>query len=280
MAPHGLRRSSRLEPYDSNGRLYLADQIGWSRKQLDTWITSITVQPHLRLWYQISIGSPRRFNDAVDWIDGGEDGYYYNPEGLEEDLLLLCLSDGDADHDIGGPLHDANAKSYDGMSLSTTDWPTQEIWARAAWRIVHSNKQPEQAFASSVNTHTAACYSFVIDLLCLAFHSIAHRGTASVYTSLINDDSAVATSDASRTSDHSMLPVGGPTSSDGSSNDYRNGVGTTDSSPMHHGSTPSSDTQALDLTPPTSESENDVWDRKDMSSPTASSIVRGDSSDD
>lgn len=216
MATDGLRRSSRLEPYDSNGRLYLADQIGWSRKQLETWITSITVQPHLRLWYQICIGSPRRFNDAVDWINGGEGGYYYNEEGLEEDLLLLCLSDGGADPDNVVPAHEADATSFNNAQKSTTDWPTQAIWARAAWRIVNSNKQPGEAFAGSIDTHPAACYSFVIDLLCLAFHSIAHRGAASVYTDLINNSRAHSASDTCSPATSTQPATASSTTSDDS----------------------------------------------------------------
>jgi len=230
MASDGLRRSSRLEPYDSNGRLYLADQLGWSRKQLETWITSITVQPHLRLWYQICIGSPRRFNDAVDWINGGEGGYYYNEEGLEEDLLLLCLSDGSADLDTSVPSHETDATPFDNAKKSTTDWPTQAIWARAAWRIVHANKQPGQAFASSVNTHTAACYSFVIDLLCLAFHSIAHRGAASVYTELINSDGPRADNDTTVPQSSGTQSTQRVVSGDDSSDSGQDGFGTSESS--------------------------------------------------
>ena len=69
----------------------IASPTSWTRAKLEGWIASSTVQPHLQLWYQLCIASKRRFNDAVDWINTGEQGYFYNPNDLQEYLLLMCL---------------------------------------------------------------------------------------------------------------------------------------------------------------------------------------------
>jgi len=180
MTTFELRRSSRLNTQDPNGRDYLSSLMGWSRYELECWITSPTVRPHLRLWYRLCITSQRRFNDAVEWINTGPKGYFYNERDLQEDLLLYCMCEGD-DEASGGV-----RSAYGDETLKTGKWITQELWARTAWRIVHANKGPGQAFEKNVVEHPAACYAFVVDLLCMAFHSIAHRGKASCYEGLIN----------------------------------------------------------------------------------------------
>ncbi|KAK3725396.1 hypothetical protein LTR37_000366 [Vermiconidia calcicola] len=187
MAAEPVRRSARLTTYDSNGREYLAGSIGWSLNELERWLTSPTVQPHLQLWYNLCVSGARRFNDAIEWIKTGETGYYCDPSDLEEDLLLLCLGEGDG-VDEQEPQSPPNGKraAYSDEKAATGKWITQEVWARTAWRIVQDNRGDEQAFAKDVREHPAACYGFVIDLLCLAFHSLAFRGRASPYESLIN----------------------------------------------------------------------------------------------
>ncbi|KAK5164549.1 uncharacterized protein LTR77_009755 [Saxophila tyrrhenica] len=188
MASNTVRRSSRLNPYDSNGREYLAGQLGCSRHDLEAWITSPTVQPHLRLWYQTCVSGARRFNDAIGWINSGENGYYYNPDGLDDDLLLMCLCEGSnitSSNEPGSALG-LDTASYANTTAKTDDWNTQELWARTAWRIVQANNGQGQMFAELIEKHPVARYAFVIDLLCLAFHSIAFRGRASAYEGLIN----------------------------------------------------------------------------------------------
>lgn len=197
-----LRRSARLGTYDSNGRDFLADSIGWSRQNLEGWITCPTVRPHLQPWYQICIAGPRRFNDAVEWINSGERGYFYNPNDLEEDLLLMCLGEGDGRDGDGGytGLFECESKAYADEKANTVKWILQELWARTAWRIAQANRGKGQAFEKYADKHPAACYGFVIDLLCLAFHSLAFRGAASVYASLINGNLAPASSHPTQTS--------------------------------------------------------------------------------
>lgn len=188
MAAGELRRSSRLSTYDSNGREYLADNIGWPREQLESWVLSPSVQPHLQLWYRLCVTGERRFNDAIEWINTGERGYFYHERDLEDDLLLMCLCEGshenDEDEERGSGQESAG---YDDEKVKTEQWVTQELWARTAWRIVQSNKGRGQAFEKYADEHPAACYGFVIDLLCLAFHSIAFRGRESIYERLINE---------------------------------------------------------------------------------------------
>ena len=176
------RRSARLTTYDSNGRDALADTVGWSRQKLESWITSPTVRPHLQLWYRVCIEGEGRFNDAIAWINTGERGYYYNPGDLEEDLLLACLGEGVASQEV---VDDGEGSEYANDQVATSSWMTQELWARTAWRIVQNNRATHQAFGMTIDRHSVACYAFVIDLLCLAFHSIAFRGEASCYANLI-----------------------------------------------------------------------------------------------
>jgi len=179
------RRSARLTVYDSNGRDALASTLNWSRTQLETWLTSPTVRPHLRLWYRTCIENERRYNEGIEWINTGEKGYYYNPSDLEEDVLLECFGEGIAG---GSPELEAMIGGTVGFAtegIKTASWTTVELWARTAWRIVQNNMDAGQVFEQAALKHPAACYAAVIDLLCIAFHSIAHRGAASCYRDLI-----------------------------------------------------------------------------------------------
>lgn len=151
---------------------------------LITQVDFLIYQPQHR--YHICVSGSRRFNHAIEWINSGQKGYFYNAENLEEDLLFLCLGEG-----IGSAVVDS--KSAGGKEIAkfadkdakTSTWLTQEVWARTAWRIVQDNRGDGQLFADSVESHPATCYAFAIDLLCLAFHSIAFRGGESVYTQII-----------------------------------------------------------------------------------------------
>ncbi|KAK5134488.1 hypothetical protein LTR08_006405 [Meristemomyces frigidus] len=169
------RRSTRLSAHDDpNGRVYLASLLSWPRHRLETWLTSPTVRPHLQLWYRLCISNSRRFNDAVEWINTGPKGYYFHTDDLEEDLLLMCLGEGNDGYD------------YVERKARTEWWITQEVWARTAWRIVQANAGEKEVFELMVEERPAGAYGFVIEVLCLAFHSIAHRGKGSCYVELIN----------------------------------------------------------------------------------------------
>lgn len=174
------RRSARLTTYDSNGRDALAGDLGWTRGQLETWIQSPSIRPHLQAWYRLCVEGERRFNDAVEWINTGEKGYFYDPRDLEEDVFLACLGEGVT---VDGD--DNSNKGYDIKDVQTGEWITQELWARTAWRIVQASIGPGEVFEKRIKQHTAWCYAFVIDMLCIAFHSIAHRGPDSCYRDLI-----------------------------------------------------------------------------------------------
>ncbi|KAK5128773.1 hypothetical protein LTR85_000106 [Meristemomyces frigidus] len=186
-----LRRSSRLNTHDPNGRDYLCSLMGWSRHRLENWITSATVRPHLQLWYRLCIQNDRRYNEAVEWINTGDKGYYYRDSDLEEDLLLACLCEGSS---VDEDLVDG---AYADQKTKTEKWITQELWARKAWRIVQANRGEGDAFGGKVDRHPAACYAFAIDLLAIAFHSISHRSNTESVTSISTISSSTETSDNS-----------------------------------------------------------------------------------
>ncbi|KJY02313.1 hypothetical protein TI39_contig66g00014 [Zymoseptoria brevis] len=167
----------------SNGRDYLSHALCMTRTQLEAWLSSNTVLPHLALWSKLCIDSPRRYNDAIEWINFVDGKYFEDGGELEEDLLLACLEEGQTNTAIeeGGEhsvFADHNAK--------TASWCTQDLWARTAWRIVQDNCGPGEIFRSKIEQHPAAPYAVAIDILCLAFHSIAWRETASCWWILIN----------------------------------------------------------------------------------------------
>lgn len=177
----GPRRSKRTAcaSYESNGRDYLAAELQLSRQDLEFWLASPSVHPHLLLWYNLCIVGSRRFNEAIDWINTGSNGYFYNKSDLEEDLLLMCLGEGNH----GGP--EGNQTDHSDGKARTSGWATQEIWGRAAWRIVQSNCGKGQLFERAVIQHPAAAYAIAIDILCIAFHSIAFRKSESIWQQII-----------------------------------------------------------------------------------------------
>ncbi|KAM3422508.1 hypothetical protein BST61_g10 [Cercospora zeina] len=182
-----LRRSQRCHAvsYDSNGRDCLASELGVTRSKLEQWFNAPEVHQHLALWYNICVLGRRRYNDAIDWIIEGEDGYFYNKQGLEEDLLLTCLGEGDAKTFEGQELSE-----FIGDGVNTSHWSTAKLWARTAWRIVQSNCSEGQCFHATIVRHPAAAYGLTIDILCLAFHSIAYRKAESVWHGLITQESS------------------------------------------------------------------------------------------
>lgn len=156
--------------------------MAWSRERFEEWLQSQSVKRHLLLWYHLCVKSPKRFNEAVEWINTGENGYFYNSSDLEEDLLLMCLDEGNIEDQQ--ELEEDKA-SYADQKTLTHKWSTQEVWARAAWRIVQDNRGAGEAFEHAAINHAAAAYGFVIEILCIAFHSMAFRKWASVWEEII-----------------------------------------------------------------------------------------------
>jgi hypothetical protein len=72
------------------------------------------------------------------------------------------------------------------MGPKTSSWSVQELWAQIAWRIVEDNCDSGEALAKSFRRSPAKPYAFVIEILCVAFHSIAHRNRNSVWDEIIN----------------------------------------------------------------------------------------------
>jgi hypothetical protein len=72
------------------------------------------------------------------------------------------------------------------MGSKTSSWSVQELWAQIAWRIVEDNCNSGEAFAKSFRQSPAEPYAFVIEILCVAFHSIAHRSRNSIWDEIIN----------------------------------------------------------------------------------------------
>ncbi|KAJ9625801.1 hypothetical protein H2203_004564 [Taxawa tesnikishii (nom. ined.)] len=172
-----LRRSSRLAVTDLNGRGYLADILSWPVQRLEEWVKSDRVHPHLVRWFNIAVKCTERKADVAGLIDNGQyhcqPGKTYKDRNLEEDTLLICLMEGEA------------SARFEDTSASTLTWPTEEIWARTAWRIVHENKEKGGVFEHTIKHHPTSCYAFVIDVLLIAFHSIYHRGVYSCYYAMI-----------------------------------------------------------------------------------------------
>ncbi|KAI5368075.1 hypothetical protein Slin15195_G032090 [Septoria linicola] len=176
-----LRRSARHQAasYDANGRDYLAGQLTMTRPGLEAWLFSPSVHQHLLLWYNLCVLGRRRYNEAAGWINFGEGGYFYDEQGLEGNLLLLCLGEGNIEKGTSSTTLFADA------TTNTNQWPAEQLWARAAWRVVQYNSGPGQIFEQAVFQHPAAAYALAIDVLCIAFHSIAYRQQESVWHELI-----------------------------------------------------------------------------------------------
>jgi hypothetical protein len=68
----------------------------------------------------------------------------------------------------------------------TSAWPVQDLWAQTAWRIVEDNIRSGDALEKTSRQCPEKSYGFVIEILCIAFHSIAHRGSNSVWDEIIN----------------------------------------------------------------------------------------------
>lgn len=171
-----VRRSDRLKTTELNGRGYLSDQMGCTVFKFEEWMKSSSVLPHLLQWDKLCIKGVSRYNDVVDKINSGE---FYDVEEFEDDLILACLSEN----------HEHSAR-FTAPHIITCDWTTVDVWARTAWRIVWNNKAEGQIFHHSIHSHPTKCYAFAIDMLCIIFHSIAHRGAYSCYHGIMHGNTA------------------------------------------------------------------------------------------
>lgn len=180
-----LRRSTRSTRHldSANGRNYLASKVACSQAAFEIWLVSAAVMPHLQSWYNLCIRSRSRFTEALGWIDEGESGYYYSKSGLEQDLLGLCQGA----TDISGQCYYKAPSGAPETAHNTSSWSTQDIWARAAWRIAESSPSLQEACRKNGAKTISTAYAIAIEVIVVAFHSIACRGSASVWESLIND---------------------------------------------------------------------------------------------
>jgi hypothetical protein len=62
----------------------------------------------------------------------------------------------------------------------------QDLWAQTAWRTVEDNIRSGDALEKTSRRCPEKSYGFVIEILCIAFHSIAHRGSNSIWDEIIN----------------------------------------------------------------------------------------------
>ena len=170
--------------YTSNGRDYLASELGCTREQLDTWLKSSKVRPHLQVWYKLCVLGLRRCKEVVEWVETGTHighvGYFYDPVEFQLDVALMCLGEGNVE---GGPNY--SVSQYADPTVQTYDWSTQEVWARTVWRIVQENGDGGDFFEAMIQEHPAKAYALVIDMLSIAFHSIIFRRCESVWEKLI-----------------------------------------------------------------------------------------------
>ncbi|OQN97631.1 hypothetical protein B0A48_16495 [Cryoendolithus antarcticus] len=179
--PIVTRRTHRQHHYHSNGRDYLASLLDWpAGSVLEDFLRSNSVLPHLRHWLRLCYETPHRFQEAVEWINTGPKGYYYNSGDLEEDLLLECLGHGASEGEA------MEVERWSEEAAETGAWITQELWARTIWRVVRDSSQPGKWLEGR---REVEAYGFVSEVLCIAFHSLAFRGKESCYWGIIVGES-------------------------------------------------------------------------------------------
>lgn len=124
-------------------------------------------------------------------------GYFYIADGFEKDILQFCLAANDQAHERYCFFVDRDYRTV----AKTSSWSVQELWAQTAWRIVEDNCGSGEAFAKSFRQSPKKPYAFVIEMLCVAFHSIAHRSRNSVWVVKINAPPGAAAPKSLTTSD-------------------------------------------------------------------------------
>ncbi|KAK4988569.1 hypothetical protein LTR50_003865 [Elasticomyces elasticus] len=192
--PHLPRRSSRLtEACNANGRSYLADQLGWTIQQMDEWITSYNVRPFLRWWKTRCFDDLERRKEIRTHIESSQVADHSHYAAWEAHVCTACVDE-------------ENARYYEKRVTNTGDWDTADVWARTAHRIVKRQSETGGIFDSAVEKRPASAERFVVELLCLAFHILIHRGVDSVYWDLITG-TAPAGSMSDRIAAASSLPM-------------------------------------------------------------------------
>ncbi|KAK4968102.1 hypothetical protein LTR66_011883 [Elasticomyces elasticus] len=188
------RRSSRLtEACNANGRSYLADQLGWTVQQMDEWITSCNVRPFLRWWKTRCFDDLERRKEIRTHIESSQVADHSHYAAWEAHVFTACVDE-------------ENVRYYEKRVTNTGDWNTADHWARTAHRIVKRQSETGGIFDSAVEKRPASAERFVVELLCLAFHSLVHRGVDSVYCDLITG-TAPAGSMSDRIAAASSLPM-------------------------------------------------------------------------
>ena len=173
MEPLRPRRSPRKSSLDLNGRGYLANLFGFPVSELEAWLQSEHVRPQLQEWYRLAVEDPDHYNYVLDLINQGV--FEQTGNEFEEEILLTAFSEGD---DI---TQCVTSGKIDISELSTID-----LWTATVWGIASSSQDHIPTFHQLFNLQPLKGLSIVVDVLSIAFHSIAHRGNASCYHVLIN----------------------------------------------------------------------------------------------
>lgn len=161
------RRSSRLADYGLNGRGYLSNQLGCTVSEVDCWITSKNASSHLSLWYQQCVSKGEASDIMLELVKNGDFEKPYNI--FEKDILHTALGQ----------------QNRPSMRTDPSYINTIHIWAVTAKNVVEASRSYTPTFVDLAKHHHEKFLTTAIDLLCLAFHSIAYRGRRSVYASMI-----------------------------------------------------------------------------------------------
>ena len=167
------RRSSRLASADLNGRGYLSDQLGCTVTEVDRWITSDQVHSHLVIWYQQNVLKQESRSVMLDLIKTRN---FEKPNNIfEADILRVTL----------GQTRRPDMRQ-DAPYVSAI-----HSWAATTQDIVEASRLYTISFARLATDHHERFHIITIDLLCLAFHSIAYRGQGSIYTTMIGPSAKI-----------------------------------------------------------------------------------------
>ena len=161
---NALPGPSQLNEEDSNGRDCVASQLGLSRGEFKLWLRSAAVQPHLRMWRRHCIDGSEHFRNGMKWIDTG---YFYAADGLEIDLALLIIMGGSSD--------------FHPEETDTSESGTMGRWLGCVEKIVGENEGEGMVLDGMKEKSGRYADEIVVEMLCLIFHSVAHRGPASVW---------------------------------------------------------------------------------------------------
>lgn len=165
-----IRRSYRRKVIDLNGRGYLSDQLGLSIEQLEAWTQSSGVKAALATWHRRCIEDAPTYNSILNMINAGV--FETRNNKFEEELLLASIGEYSLYED---------EKTIESFAM--------DMWAEATRSIVKGSLDFLHIFSHLYRYHTARLFAIVIDMLCLAFHSIAHRENDSCWYIIIRGHS-------------------------------------------------------------------------------------------